>query len=94
MGYIILDQDYLPSGLVKILDPNFPPMTKVTRFIVSPVFRYAYLSTFISSLPFLPNITFVIYLSFKLCILGESYGRIACFQFIHLSKPTWFKMFT
>ena len=23
----------LPSGLVKILDPNFPPMTKVTRFI-------------------------------------------------------------
>ena len=24
----------LPSGLVKILDPNFPPMTKVTSFIV------------------------------------------------------------
>ena len=35
----------LPSGLVKILDPNFPPMTKVTRFIVSLVFRYAYLFT-------------------------------------------------
>jgi hypothetical protein len=33
----------LPSGLVKILDPNFPPMTKVTRFIVPLVFRYAYL---------------------------------------------------
>ena len=35
----------LPSGLVKILDPNFPPMTKVTRFIVYLVFRYAYLFT-------------------------------------------------
>jgi hypothetical protein len=33
----------LPSGLVNILDPNFPPMTKVTRFIVFLVFRYAYL---------------------------------------------------
>jgi hypothetical protein len=35
MGYIILDQVYLPSGLVKILDPNFPPMTKtghITRY--------------------------------------------------------------
>ena len=36
----------LPSGLVKILDPNFPPMTKVTRVIVSLVFGYAYLFTF------------------------------------------------
>jgi hypothetical protein len=34
MGYIISDQVYLPSGLVKTLDPNFPPMTKVTRFAV------------------------------------------------------------
>jgi hypothetical protein len=33
----------LPSGLVNILDSNFPPMTKVTRFIVFLVFRYAYL---------------------------------------------------
>jgi hypothetical protein len=33
----------LPSGLVNILDPNFPLMTKVTRFIVFLVFRYAYL---------------------------------------------------
>jgi hypothetical protein len=33
----------LPSGLVNILDPNFPPMTKVTRFIVFLVFRYAYI---------------------------------------------------
>jgi hypothetical protein len=45
MGYIIFDQVYLPSGLVKILGPNFLPMTKVTRFIVSLVFRYAYLFT-------------------------------------------------
>jgi hypothetical protein len=43
MGYIISDQVELPSGLVKILDPNFPPMTKVTRFIVFLIFRYAYL---------------------------------------------------
>jgi hypothetical protein len=92
MGYIILDQVYLPSGLVKILDPNFPTMTKVTSFIVSLVFRYAYLFTFISSLPFLPSITFVIYFCLKLCILGKSHGRIACFQFIYLSKPTWLKM--
>jgi hypothetical protein len=28
------------------------------------------------------------------CILGQSYGRNACFQFIFLSKPTWFKMFS
>jgi hypothetical protein len=45
MGYIISDQVYLPSGLVKILDPNFPPMTKVTRFTVFLVFRYACLFT-------------------------------------------------
>jgi hypothetical protein len=25
------------------------------------------------------------------CILGQLYGRIARFQFILLSKPTWFK---
>jgi hypothetical protein len=43
MGYIILDQVYLPSGLVNTLDPNFPPITKVTRFIIFLVFRYAYL---------------------------------------------------
>jgi hypothetical protein len=26
------------------------------------------------------------------CILGQSYGRIAHFQLIFLSEPTWFKM--
>jgi hypothetical protein len=26
--------------------------------------------------------------------LGKSHGRIACFKFIYLSKPTWFKMFS
>jgi hypothetical protein len=55
MGYIILDQDYLPSGLVKILDPNFPPMTKVTRFIVSLAFRYVYL--------------FILYLVYLSCLV-------------------------
>jgi hypothetical protein len=30
---------------VNILDPNFPTMTKVTRFFVFLVFRYAYLFT-------------------------------------------------
>jgi hypothetical protein len=33
----------LPSGLVYTLDPDSPPMTKVTRFVVFRVFRYAYL---------------------------------------------------
>jgi hypothetical protein len=28
------------------------------------------------------------------CIIGQSYGRNARFQFIFLSKPTWFKMFS
>jgi hypothetical protein len=55
MGYIILDQVYLPSGLMKILDPNFPPMTKVTRFIVFLVFRYAYL--------------FIVYLVYLSCLV-------------------------
>jgi hypothetical protein len=27
------------------------------------------------------------------CILGQSYGKNANFQFIYLGKPTWFKMF-
>jgi hypothetical protein len=36
MGCIILDQVYCQVGLVNTLDPNFPPMTKVTRFIVFP----------------------------------------------------------
>jgi hypothetical protein len=34
MGYIILDQVYCQVGLVNILDPNSPPMTKVTRSVV------------------------------------------------------------
>jgi hypothetical protein len=33
----------LPSGLVNTLDPNSPPMTKVTRFIAFLIFRYVYL---------------------------------------------------
>jgi hypothetical protein len=33
----------LPSGLVNTLDPNSPPVTKVTRFIVFIIFRYVYL---------------------------------------------------
>jgi hypothetical protein len=66
----------LPSGLVKILDPNFPPMTKVTSFIVFFVFT---IGIYLSSLPFLPSITFVMYFCLKSCILGKSYGRIACF---------------
>jgi hypothetical protein len=55
MGYIILDKVYLPSGLVKILDPNFPPMTKITSFIASLVFRYAYL--------------FILYLVYLSCLV-------------------------
>jgi hypothetical protein len=35
----------LLSELVKILDPNFPPMTKVTRFATFLNFRYVYLFT-------------------------------------------------
>jgi hypothetical protein len=80
----------LPSELVKILDPNFPPMTKVTRFIVFLIFRYAYLFV-VSSLPLMPSIKFGIYFYLNVCILGKSHGRIACFQFIYLSKPTWIK---
>jgi hypothetical protein len=52
----------LPSGLEKILDPNFPPMTKVTRFIVF-LFRYTYLFTlylvYLSCLVLLLVFTFV-----------------------------------
>jgi hypothetical protein len=37
LGCILWDASYqislLPGGLVKILDPNSPPMTQVTRFI-------------------------------------------------------------
>jgi hypothetical protein len=92
MGYIISDQVELPSGSVKILDPNFPPMTKVTRFIVFLIFRYAYLFSCIYF--YLPCLVFhLIFALDNACILGKSHGRIACFQFITLSKPTWFKMF-
>jgi hypothetical protein len=78
----------LPSGLVKILDPNFPPMTKVTRFTVFLIFRYEYLSVMYLVLPFMPSITFCTYFSLNACILGKSHGRSACLKFIHLSKPT------
>jgi hypothetical protein len=46
-----------------------------------------------SSLPFMPSITIVIYSCLNACILGKSHGRIARFQFIFISKPTWFKLF-
>jgi FtsZ-binding cell division protein ZapB len=42
-GMLHIGSSLLPSGLVYTLDPNSPPMTKVTRFIVFLVFRYAYL---------------------------------------------------
>jgi hypothetical protein len=78
----------LPSKLIKSLDPNFPPMTKVTRFII-----FLCVSIyFISSLPFMPSITICTYFCLNACILGKSHDRIACFKYIHLSKPTWFKM--
>jgi hypothetical protein len=87
-----IGSSFLPSGLLKVLDPNFPPITKVTRFIVFLVLRYAYLFILYLAYLFLPSTTCVIYPCFKLCVLGESYGRIACFKFIYLSKPTWLKM--
>jgi hypothetical protein len=93
MGYIILDQVLLPSGLVKILDPNFPPMTKVTRFIVFLVLRYVYLFTLYLDYFSCLVLHFGIYFYLNACILGKSYGRIVCFQFILLSKPTCLKMF-
>jgi hypothetical protein len=82
----------LPSGLVNTLDPKSPPMTKVTRFIVFLVFRYAYLFYLYLVLPFIPSISIGIYFCLNACILGKSYGRIAHLQFVLLSKPTWFKM--
>jgi len=49
----------LPSGLVKILDPNFPPMTKVTRFIA--FFINIYVSIFLYLvLPLMPSISICI----------------------------------
>jgi hypothetical protein len=33
-----VESSLLPSGLVNIMDPNSPPMTKVTSFIVFPYF--------------------------------------------------------
>jgi hypothetical protein len=76
----------LPSELVKILDPNFPPMTKVTRFIIFLIFRYAYLFFLHLVLSFMPSFTFCTYFCLNACILGKSHGRTACFKFIHLSK--------
>jgi hypothetical protein len=68
-------------------------MTKVTRFIVFLVFRYAYLFLLYLVLPFIPSISIGIHFLIKsACILGKSYGRIDHFQFILLSKPTWFKI--
>jgi hypothetical protein len=37
-GIHYIGSSLLPSGLVNTLDPNSPPMTKVTRFIVIPCF--------------------------------------------------------
>jgi hypothetical protein len=67
-------------------------MTKVTRFIVFLVFRYAYLFSLYLVLPFMPSISIGIYFCLNACILDKSYGRIARFQFVFLSKPTWFEM--
>jgi hypothetical protein len=79
---------FIAKWVVKILDPNFPPMTKVTRFTLIIVFRYAYLFTlhlvYLSCLV----LQLIFYLCLNACILGKSHGRIACFPFIHLSKPT------
>jgi hypothetical protein len=83
-----IESSLLPSELVEILDPNFPPMTKVTRFIVFLIFRYEYLYFMYLVLPFMPSITFCAYFSLNACILGKSHGRSAYFKFIHLSKPT------
>jgi hypothetical protein len=69
-------------------------MTKVNRFIVFLVFRYAYLFFLHLILPFMPSITISIYFCLNECILGQSYGRIAHFQFIFVSKHIWFKMFS
>jgi hypothetical protein len=72
LGCISWDTSYWIKFIAKwvieiFLDPNFPPMTKVTRFIVFLIFRYAYLFTlylvYLSCLVF----TFVL----KLCILGK-----------------------
>jgi hypothetical protein len=68
----------LPIGLVNTLDPNSPPMTKVIRFIVFLVFRYAYLFFLFLVLPFIPSISIGIYF-LNACIVGKSYGRIAHF---------------
>jgi hypothetical protein len=38
-----ISSSLLPSGLLHTLDPNSPPMNKVTRVIVFLVFRYVYL---------------------------------------------------
>jgi hypothetical protein len=68
-------------------------MTKVTRSIVFLVFRYAYLFFLYLVLPFIPSIKIgTFFLINNACILGKSYGRIARFQFILLSKPACFKM--
>jgi hypothetical protein len=78
----------LPSELVKILDPNIPPMTKVTRFTVFLIFRYEHLSFMYLVLPFMPSITFCAYFSLNACILGKSHGRSACFK-IHTLKQAY-----
>jgi hypothetical protein len=67
-------------------------MTKVTRFLIFLVFRYAYLFSLYLVLSFMPSFSICIYFCLNTCIRGKSYGRIAHFQFILFSKPTWFKM--
>jgi hypothetical protein len=81
----------LPSGLVNTLDQNSPPMTKVTRFfafLVLDMRIYFLVSGFYLTCLVL-HVIFILIAR----ILGQSYGRNARFQFIFLSKPTWFKMF-
>jgi hypothetical protein len=69
-------------------------MTKVTRFIAFLVFRYVYLFSVHLVLPFMPSITIGSYFCLNACILGQSYGRVARFQFIFVNKLTCFKMFS
>jgi hypothetical protein len=51
-----IESRVLPSGLVNIMDPSSPPMTKLTRFDIS-FFRYVF-KIQASSLPFMLSFCF------------------------------------
>jgi hypothetical protein len=63
MGYIILDQVYCQVGYWIFWTQISPPFTKVTRFIVFLVFRYAYLFSMNLVLLLTPSISIGIYSS-------------------------------